>query len=138
MSTIKNDQILLYCHFNKIIKEPGTSFQSPAFSQKDVRNVCHTAHQYLTKFHKHQCNLHYAAILMMMSQILKSAGFTKTQKSRYLENEILFFRRTFVTITSLYGINILSTDDIGLQISIFIYLNAQNITFSIKSFFSNC
>ena len=50
MSTIKNGQILLYCHFNKIIKEPGISFQSPAFSQKDVRNVCHTAHQYLTKF----------------------------------------------------------------------------------------
>ena len=34
MSTIKNDQILLYCHFNKIIKEPGTSFRSPALSQK--------------------------------------------------------------------------------------------------------
>ena len=51
MSTIKNGQILLYCHFNKIIKEPGTSFQSPAFNQKHVRNVCHTAHWYLTKFH---------------------------------------------------------------------------------------
>ena len=25
MSTIKNDQISLYCHFNKIIKGPGTS-----------------------------------------------------------------------------------------------------------------
>ena len=51
MSTIKNDQILLYCHFNKIIKEPGTSFQAPAFSQKHVRKVCLTAHWYLTKFH---------------------------------------------------------------------------------------
>ena len=49
MSTIKNGQILLYCHFNKILKEPGTSFQSPAFSQKHVRNVCHTAHYYFTK-----------------------------------------------------------------------------------------
>ena len=39
MSTIKNNQILLYCYFNKIIKEPGTSFQSPEFSQKHVRNV---------------------------------------------------------------------------------------------------
>ena len=28
---------------------------------------------------------------MMMSQILKSVGFTKTQKSWYLENETLFF-----------------------------------------------
>ena len=36
MSTIKNDQILLYCHFNKIRKGPGTSFQSPEFSQKHV------------------------------------------------------------------------------------------------------
>ena len=44
MSIITNDQILLYGHFNKIIKEPGTSFQRPAFSQKHVRNVCHTAH----------------------------------------------------------------------------------------------
>ena len=30
-------------HFNKIIKGPGTSFKSPALSQKHVRNVCHTA-----------------------------------------------------------------------------------------------
>ena len=44
MSTIKNGQILLYCHFNKIMKKPGTSFQSPVFSQKHVRNVFHTAH----------------------------------------------------------------------------------------------
>ena len=51
MSTIKNGQILLHCHSNKIIKESGTSFQSPAFSQKQVRNVCHTAHYNLTKFH---------------------------------------------------------------------------------------
>ena len=27
----------------------------------------------------------------MMSQILKSTGFTKTQKSQYLENEALIF-----------------------------------------------
>ena len=31
---------------------------------------------------------------MMTSQILRSAGFTKTQKSRYLENEISFFLQT--------------------------------------------
>ena len=29
-------------------------------------------------------------MLMMMSQILKSVDFTKTQKSRYLVNETLF------------------------------------------------
>ena len=28
---------------------------------------------------------------MMASQILKSVDFTKTQKSRYLENKTLFF-----------------------------------------------
>ena len=41
---MKNDQILLYCRFNKIIKGPGTSFQSPTVSQKHARNICHTAH----------------------------------------------------------------------------------------------
>ena len=43
MSAIKNEQISLYCHLNEIIKEPGTSFQTSALSQKDVRNVYHTA-----------------------------------------------------------------------------------------------
>ena len=47
--TVKNDKCQLlkiarscYCHSNKIITGPGTSFQSPALSQKHVRNVCHT------------------------------------------------------------------------------------------------
>ena len=31
---IKDGQISLYCHFNKIIKEPGTSFQTPELNQK--------------------------------------------------------------------------------------------------------
>ena len=44
MPTIKNGQILLYCHFNKIIKGPGTSLQSPAFSQKHAKNVFPTGH----------------------------------------------------------------------------------------------
>ena len=34
MSAIKNDQILIYCHFNKVMKGTGTSFQSPALCQK--------------------------------------------------------------------------------------------------------
>ena len=37
--------------FNKIINEPGTSFQSSALSQKHGRNVCHAVHRYWTKFH---------------------------------------------------------------------------------------
>ena len=44
MPTIKNGQIMLYCHFNEITKGPGNSFQSPALNQKHDRNVCHTAH----------------------------------------------------------------------------------------------
>ena len=48
--TIKNDQILLYFRFNKIIKEPGTSLQSPALNQKYVRKVFYIVQQYLTKF----------------------------------------------------------------------------------------
>ena len=44
MSTIKDDWISLYCRFNKIIKGPGTSVESPALSQIYVRNVCHTTH----------------------------------------------------------------------------------------------
>ena len=43
-STTKNGQIALYCHFNEIIKGPGTSFQSPTLGQKHVRNVFRTAH----------------------------------------------------------------------------------------------
>ena len=37
------------------------------------------------------CNLHYVAMPMITSQILKSADFIKTQKSRYHENKTLFF-----------------------------------------------
>ena len=52
----------------------------------------------------HKCNLHYVAILLMMSQILKSAGFAKRQKSRYLKNETLFFlqiKKSLITYQAL-------------------------------------
>ena len=102
MSSIKNGQISLYCHLNKIIKRPGTSFQSPPLRQKYVRNICHTVHQYLTKFHfdntqnSREINISVTSIIyvgmpMMMLQILKSVDFTKTRKSRCLKNETLFF-----------------------------------------------
>ena len=51
MSTIKNDQISLYCHFDIITKRPGTSFQSPALVQKHVINGCHIPHSHLIGFH---------------------------------------------------------------------------------------
>ena len=38
---------------------------------------------------------------MMASQILKSVNFTKTQKSRYLENDIFFLQiKKFIDYTS--------------------------------------
>ena len=47
-------------------------------------------------------NFYYVAILMMMSQILKSVDFTKTQESRYLQNETIFFLqiKKFINSTS--------------------------------------
>ena len=39
MLTIKNGQTTLYCHFAKIIKVPGTSFQYPAWSQNMLEIV---------------------------------------------------------------------------------------------------
>ena len=39
-----------------------------------------------------KCNFHYVAVPTMTSQILKSKDFTKTQKSRYLENETFFIQ----------------------------------------------
>ena len=42
------------------------------------------------KRNKQKCNFHYAAMSMTTSHILKFVDFTKTQKSRYLENETLF------------------------------------------------
>ena len=57
-----------------------------------------------------KCNLHYAAISIMTSGILKSVDFTQTQKSRYLENERKFFssskKKSLITLQwLLYGKN---------------------------------
>ena len=38
-----------------------------------------------------RCNLHYTAISMMTSHILKFTDFTKSRKSKYFENETLSF-----------------------------------------------
>ena len=87
MSTIKNGQISLYCHFNKIIK--------------DARNVCNKRHQSLTKFYfdstldSKEISVSvtsYVAMPMMTSQISKSVHFTKIQKSRYLDNKAFFLK----------------------------------------------
>ena len=101
MLTIKNGQISLYCRFNKIIKGPEISFQSPALSQKHGRNVCDTAHQYLTKFHfdsiydSKEISVSVTSLCTNSydpSQILRSVDLTKAQRPRYLENETFFLQ----------------------------------------------
>ena len=50
------------------------------------------------KRNKHKCNFHYVVTPMITSEILKSAEFTKTTKSRYLENETLLHQiKEFIT-----------------------------------------
>ena len=46
----KKWQTLLYCHFIRISKGPGTSFLSSEMPQKRGKNVCHKIYC-LTKFH---------------------------------------------------------------------------------------
>ena len=43
------------------------------------------------KRNKQKSNFQYAATSMMTLQILKYVDFPETQKSRYLDNETLFF-----------------------------------------------
>ena len=42
MSAIKNGQILLYCHFNEIIKGLETTFQSAALRSKRKKYVSYS------------------------------------------------------------------------------------------------
>ena len=97
----QNGQILLFFYFTKIIKKAWNQIPVPSIQPK----TCLTCLSYSKlvfdrisfwyglgfKRNKHKCNLHCAAMLMMTSQILKSAGFIKTQNFRYLEKEISFF-----------------------------------------------
>ena len=93
MSTIKNGQISLYCHFNKIMKGRGISFRSPTLSPEHIRNVCHTAHQYLTKFYFDNTwdskEIDISVTAYDDVTILKSVDFTKIQKTIYLKDETL-------------------------------------------------
>ena len=45
-------------------------------------------------------NFHYVVMPMTTSQILKSVDFLKTQNSRYLDNEALFFFSKIINYTS--------------------------------------
>ena len=104
MSTFKNGQISLYCNLNKIVKRPGTSFQSPLLSQKHVRK-CFSYNTLVFdqislgfKRNKHECNFHYRVMSMVTSQILKTVDFTNIQKFRYLENKTLIFSKKSVKV----------------------------------------
>ena len=72
-------------------------------SQKSLDLVCSIYHsaknlsemfviQHTSNLTKYNCNLHYLAMLIMASQILKSTDFTKTQKIPYLERETFFLQ----------------------------------------------
>ena len=92
---------MLYCHFNKIIKGPGTIVSSHQHWSRNMFEMFVIQHTSVwpnfiliglrigLKRNKQKCNFNYVAMLMM-SQILKSVNSTKTQKSRYLEKETLF------------------------------------------------
>ena len=117
MSNIKNGQILLYFHFNKIIKGPGTSsslqhwpkiisemllIQGTSISPNFILIVLRNRKKIS------MCKFHYVAMPMMTSQISKSMSFTEAQKSRYLENETLLFiqiKKKIISYTSRDGKN---------------------------------
>ena len=98
MSTIKNGPILLYCHFKKKNKRAWNQFSVSSIEPKTIQKCFSystvvfdqiSLWQYVAfKIYKHQYNFHYVAMPMVTSQSLKSVDFTKTQKSKYLENKI--------------------------------------------------
>ena len=58
------------------------------------------------RIQKKYAKVYYAAMSMITPQILKFVDFTKTQKSRYVEHETLFFLQINILITHqglLYG-----------------------------------
>ena len=69
---------------------------------------------------------------MMMLQILKSVDVTKTQKSRYLEKEKLFFLQIKVTHQGLIYCQKLFCS--GGNLSINVLSIADNITKNVKNF----
>ena len=83
-----------YFHFNKITIRAGTDFQSPELSQRYVRNVCHTAHQYLTKSHfdtqekKHKCNFHCNAYDDVIDS--EMCAFNKNKKMQIFQEQNIF------------------------------------------------
>ena len=69
----------IYSHLSQ-----GKSYGFEAWSQKK-------SYRNLQKVRESFSKKNFPTLLIMTSRILKSAYFTKTKKSRYLENETLFF-----------------------------------------------
>ena len=94
MSTITNREISIYCCFNKIIKGSRTSFQSPALSEKFVRNVCRPAHQYLTRFHfdstQDSKEISISATSVMQHCLVSQVDFTKKTKFQISREQKMF------------------------------------------------
>ena len=112
MSTIKNEQILLYCHFNEIIKGPETSFQSFVLSQEYVRNICYTYDALdLAKFHFHSIYLRF-----------------KKNKQFFCRNDKKSFEKLF--ISSKYHIFWLSYEYFSLLCDVFF---AKKVHFQLPS-----
>ena len=117
MSTIKNEQILLYCHFNEIIKGPETSFQSFVLSQEYVRNICYTYDALdLVKFHFHSIYLRL-----------------KKNKQFFCRNDKKSFEKLF--ISSKYHIFWLSYEYFSILCDVFF---AKKFIFSCLQQFNTC
>ena len=83
--TIKNWQISLYYHFNKIIKEPETSFQD--LVTKFFFKVKKWESKEIT-----EKKIPLLVMPIMISQILKSVDFTKVQNLDIFRTKYLITR----------------------------------------------
>ena len=90
--------ILLYCHFNKIKKGPGPSFQSAELHQHHVRNVCQNLYYPLNIdtdkdskeiIGKVSSNMHLCQ--WRRHRFLELENSRKTKKAKNLQSETLFF-----------------------------------------------
>ena len=99
MSTIKNRQIWLYCHFNKLIKRSQNQFPGYNIEPK----TCQKCFSYSTLVSDHFLNSTQGSkeISKSVTSVCSNAyddvtdfeicGFHKKLKSRYLDNKALFF-----------------------------------------------
>ena len=85
-------------HIRNLRNQYEKSAKNVTSTRKNHQIQLQTSQQYLGfKRNEHKCNFHYAAMPMVMSQILN----TKTQVSRHLENNTFFLQiNEFTNYTS--------------------------------------